>query len=285
MDEVYAGIVEDLVAAAAVTATVLYAVPGSPLVAERTVELLRADPRVEVEVRAGAVLPRSGLGPPRRRPARRGVRLVDGDGFAAEAAGDRPAAGRPVRQPQVLVRDQAGARRRPAAVRCCTTSACPTSRSIEVAWAELDRRFEPDHLTCPVDPRARAAGGSELVALDELVRTLRERCPWDRAPDPPVARPPPPRGDLRGARRHRRARRRASDAHLEEELGDLLFQVVFHAMLAAEAGSSPSPMWPGHPRQAGPPPPARLRRRRAARPRPSPNWEADQAGREGPRRA
>jgi tetrapyrrole methylase family protein/MazG family protein len=46
LDDVYAGIVDALAEAAAEHGTVLYAVPGSPLVAERTVELLRADDRV-----------------------------------------------------------------------------------------------------------------------------------------------------------------------------------------------------------------------------------------------
>src|SRR5690606_7056717 len=49
-EEVYAGIVEDLVAAARAHGEVLYAVPGSPVVAERSVELLLADERVAVEV-------------------------------------------------------------------------------------------------------------------------------------------------------------------------------------------------------------------------------------------
>ncbi|MDX6410455.1 MAG: tetrapyrrole methylase family protein / MazG family protein, partial [Gaiellaceae bacterium] len=50
LDDVYAGIVDALVEAAAEHGTVLYAVPGSPLVAERTVELLRADGRVAVRL-------------------------------------------------------------------------------------------------------------------------------------------------------------------------------------------------------------------------------------------
>src|SRR3546814_1627997 len=40
-DEVYASIVEAVVAAAEADGDVLYAVPGSPVVAERTVELLQ----------------------------------------------------------------------------------------------------------------------------------------------------------------------------------------------------------------------------------------------------
>ena len=51
-DEVYRTIVDELVdaagTAAAAGASVLYAVPGSPVVAEHTVELLLVDPRVEV---------------------------------------------------------------------------------------------------------------------------------------------------------------------------------------------------------------------------------------------
>lgn len=50
LDSVYAGIVDALVEAAADYGEVLYAVPGSPLVAERSVELLCADARVATEV-------------------------------------------------------------------------------------------------------------------------------------------------------------------------------------------------------------------------------------------
>ena len=87
MDAVYRGIVDDLVAAAAEHGEVLYAVPGSPSVAERTVELLRADDRVEVEVLASVSFldlawDRLGVD-----PVAAGVRLVDGHDFAVAAAG------------------------------------------------------------------------------------------------------------------------------------------------------------------------------------------------------
>src|SRR5256885_16174747 len=49
IEEVYAEIVGALAEAAANAGEVLYAVPGSPLVAERSVELLLADERVDVE--------------------------------------------------------------------------------------------------------------------------------------------------------------------------------------------------------------------------------------------
>ena len=49
-DDVYATIVDRLAAAAAEHGHVLYAVPGSPLVLERTVRRLRADERVRCDV-------------------------------------------------------------------------------------------------------------------------------------------------------------------------------------------------------------------------------------------
>jgi tetrapyrrole methylase family protein/MazG family protein len=49
-DDVYATILERLVNAAAEAGDVLYAVPGSPLVLERTVHLLRTDPRITCRV-------------------------------------------------------------------------------------------------------------------------------------------------------------------------------------------------------------------------------------------
>ena len=87
--DVYAAIVEALVAAAVQHGEVLYAVPGSPLVAEHTVELLRADARVDVEVRPALSfldLAWNRLGVD---PVESGVRLIDGQRFATEAAGER----------------------------------------------------------------------------------------------------------------------------------------------------------------------------------------------------
>ena len=90
-DEVYAGIAEALVAAAVAAAPepVVYAVPGSPLVAERSVELLRADGRVEITIVPALSfldLAWAALG---IDPLAEGVRLVDAADFSAVAAGGR----------------------------------------------------------------------------------------------------------------------------------------------------------------------------------------------------
>jgi MazG family protein len=97
---------------------------------------------------------------------------------------------------------------------------------------------------------------AELVRLDELVHVLREQCPWDReqthgslarhlleesyetleAIDAlSVVDGAGEEEDGTGAAEPGGAEELAI-AHLEEELGDLLFQVYFHAVLAAEEG-------------------------------------------------
>ena len=103
---------------------------------------------------------------------------------------------------------------------------------------ELDR-VVPDHLTCVYLPALRAPVGRELAALESVVAELRERCPWDRKQThhsltrhlieecyetieaiDHLGDPPDP----------------GASAALEEELGDVLCQVMFHAQLAKEEG-------------------------------------------------
>ena len=89
-EEVYRAIVDRLVAEArAGVGDVLYAVPGSPLVAERTVELLRAVPDLDLEVLVGLSFADLAWDRVGVDPLTAGVRLVDGRGFAIDAAGER----------------------------------------------------------------------------------------------------------------------------------------------------------------------------------------------------
>jgi tetrapyrrole methylase family protein/MazG family protein len=221
---------------------VVYAVPGSPLVAERTVVLLQE--RAATGVIDLAVLPalsfaelvwaRLGVD-----PLAAGVRLVDGHRFAVEAAGERgpllvgQCDRRDVLSDIKLDLDLDGP-----PVTVVQRLGLPDEVVFEVAREDLDRSFEPDHLTSLYLSSGAPAVASEVARFDELVHHLRLHCPWDReqthqsltrhlleetyevleaiaALDP--AEP-------------------ASYGHLEEELGDLLFQVVFHATLAAEEG-------------------------------------------------
>jgi len=240
MGEVYSSIVEALIAAAGEAhergEAVLYAVPGSPLVAERTVAMLRDDARVSVEIIPSLSFvdlawERLGVD-----PMAAGVRLVDGHRFAVDAAGsvgpflvgqcDTKMALSDIKLcvddgPQVTVMARLG---------------LADEKVFKVEWSDLDRSFEADHLTCLWIPRLASPVAGELTRFVELVRVLRERCPWDR------------RQTHSSLRRHLVEETyelvEAIDAletpdgyeHLKEELGDVLFQVAFHANLAAEAG-------------------------------------------------
>jgi tetrapyrrole methylase family protein/MazG family protein len=250
MDEVYATIVARLVEAAGREGTVAYAVPGSPLVAERTVELLRSEPGIELDVRASLSfldLAWARLGVD---PLAAGVRLVDGHRFAVEAAGQTgPLLVAQADSARVLSAIKLAAEDGPEVV-VLQRLGLPDEAVTTVAWADLDRVVVADHLTSVWIPGLGAPVAAELVGLDELVRTLRERCPWDRAQT------------HRSLTRHlleetyevleaidelsptasvntgdaEEAEADAGYEHLEEELGDLLFQVFLHAALAAEEG-------------------------------------------------
>jgi tetrapyrrole methylase family protein/MazG family protein len=108
----------------------------------------------------------------------------------------------------------------------------PDEAVTTVAWPDLDRAVTPDHLTCLWIPALAEPVGAELARFVELVRTLRARCPWDQ------------QQTHRSLTRHLleetyevlEAIDELDYDHLEEELGDLLFQVAFHATLAAEEG-------------------------------------------------
>jgi len=240
-DDVYAAIVEDLVAAASRHGEVAYAVPGSPHVLERAVAALLADERVEVEVVPGMSFLDLAWGHLGVDPVEVGVRLVDGHRFAVDAAGATGAllvahchANHVLSDLKLAYEED-----EPEVAVILQRLGLPDQRVVEVPWAELDRAVEADHLTSVFVPEVRVPVAGELVRFAELVRTLRERCPWDReqthasltryvveetyevveaieAYDPDTG---------------------AGVEDLEEELGDLLFQVVFHATIAAESGA------------------------------------------------
>ncbi len=198
----------ELVAAAEAAApeTVVYAVPGSPLVAERTVELLRARRRVEVTIVPALSfldLAWSALGdrPARRRgPARRrdGVRgdgrrraraVPGGPVLVAPSCSRRSSWRSPTIARMASPRPGAAAPPRPRTTRWWST----------VDWWELDRTIEPDHLTSLYVPRVGGPGGHRRRRRGGAPgraggHAARSECPWDRAQDPRVAHAAPARG-------------------------------------------------------------------------------------------
>ncbi|MEO6988448.1 MAG: MazG family protein [Aquihabitans sp.] len=247
-DDVYGSIVDDLLAAATEHGEILYAVPGSPRVLERTVDLLaQAEVKglVDLEVHAGLSFVdlawvRLGID-----PFEDGVRLIDAHQFDTAAAGERGPLlvahchNRRVLSDVKLAVDDAPTE--PVVV--LQRLGLPDESVTTVAWEDLDRSFEPDHLTSIFVPTLASPVAAEMQAFVALVATLRAECPWDAEQTHRTLT----RHLLEETYEVLEALDEVGDggpdtdadhySHLEEELGDLLFQIVFHTTLATEAGA------------------------------------------------
>jgi tetrapyrrole methylase family protein/MazG family protein len=247
-DDVYRRIVEDLCAAAAEHGEVLYAVPGSPRVLERTVDWLveAADAgRVEVEVLAAMSFVdlawvRLGID-----PFEDGVRLIDAHRFATAAAGERgPLLVAHCHNQRVLSDVKLAVEDPPTEpVVVLQRLGLPDESVTTVDWADLDRDVEADHLTSIFVPRLGAPVAGEVAAFVDLVATLRAECPWDAEQTHAtlarhlVEETYEVLDALDGVGDGGPDTDADAYADLEEELGDLLFQIVFHTTLATEAGA------------------------------------------------
>ncbi len=255
---------------------VCYAVPGSPLVAERTVVSLRARADLDVEVVPALsfldlVWERLGVD-----PVASSVRIVDAASFVVDAAGqpgpfvvaqchDRFV----LSQVKLAVDEWSGsAGVDPPDAVVLYHLGLPDEQVLAVSWHEIDQVVGPDHLTALWVPPWSSTVAVESARMEELVRVLRERCPWDRrqthaslAPNlleetyevleaitELDAEPDGADADAVGVGVDAEPDGADADAvgvvaepggavdHLLEELGDVAFQVYFHARLAAESG-------------------------------------------------
>ncbi len=248
----YGAIADELVllAGADPAGTVVYAVPGSPSVAERTVTLLAERDDVDlivVPALSFVDLACAALG---IDPVAVGLRLGDALDLPERLRGPGPlllaqAHSQAVLADVALHVDTELAATVPRAV-VLHHLGLDDERVVELALEDLGGFAEADHLTSVFLPELRTAG----IAIEELVdlmATLRARCPWDRVQT---------HGSLArylqeeayesldaievlaaslDAQRAEPAVEGAA-AHAAEELGDLLFQIVFHAHLATEEG-------------------------------------------------
>ncbi len=249
LDTVYAAIAARVVEAAHEHGEVAYAVPGSPSVAERTVLLLRGV-GIDIEIVPGLSFAdiawnRLGIDP------MTGARVIDARTFTVDSAGfsgpmllaqcdtrfvlsDVKLALLEVLPPEheVVVLQGLG---------------LPEEKLVTVELAQLDQAVEPDHLTSVFVDTGDVSVAGELARLFALTERLRGPggCPWDAAQTHHSLRrhvieeayevtaaidelpADAPAGDIPTG---------AYDG-LEDELGDLLFQVMIHSVLASEAGA------------------------------------------------
>ena len=239
-DDVYRQITDEIVAAATAHQEILYAVPGSPLVLERTVRHLRADDRVRCVVLPALsfldlAYDRLGID-----PVDVGLRLVDGHDFATAAAGERGPllvahchADWVLSDIKLAVEDATGDE----PVVILQRLGCPDEATVHTTWAELDRTVMADHLTSVYIPSLLEPVGSELVRFHGLIRRLRTECPWDREQthDSLARYAVEETYELVEAIAGLGADG-VGDDELVGELGDVLLQVVLHAAIAEEEG-------------------------------------------------
>jgi tetrapyrrole methylase family protein/MazG family protein len=234
IEEVYATIAERLIAAATQHGEVVYLVPGSPLIAESAVVLLRSDDRVQVDIRPSLsfldlVWQRLGIDPLAVSP-----RLVDGYRFVEEAAGQRGPLLVGQCDNKMVLSDikLAFEENEPKEAVVLQRLGLPDENVQTIPWEDLDRSFEPDHLTSVWIPEVAAPVGAELARVEEVARRLRADCPWDAEQTHASLA----KYAIEETYELIEAIENADDEHLIEELGDVLFQVFAHSAIAAEEG-------------------------------------------------
>lgn len=245
--DVYLEIADTLIGEAA-TEDLVYAVPGSPLVLEHTVELLRqaaASRRVEIELLPAMSFLDVAWSRLEVDPVEAGVRLVDGHAFATAAAGQTgPLLVAHCHAAHVLSDIKLAVDDPPSTVVVLQRLGLSDEALFEVEWADLDREVDADHLTSIYIPEMAEPVAAEFARFDELVRVLREQCPWDSEQTHASLRRHlleethetlealDARSGIEDSELHG-----VLDDHLAEELGDLLYQIFFHARVGAERGA------------------------------------------------
>ena len=240
------GAIVDRVLAMAATGRVVYAVPGSPLYGERSVAMLRArgrEPGRPVEVLRAPSFLDEVFAALETDPTERGFTVLDGRDLPDPLVLHLPTVVFQV-DTEMVLDDVLGRFRR----------TLPAETPITV----LSDLATPDATvaTYPIgDVPADVAGlrtslfldppGTGLVGAIKAMRRLRVECPWDRRQThesltpfaveetfellDAIGRLPPGSPDVDPDY--------VAYTDVEEELGDLLLQVIFHSNLASEVGA------------------------------------------------
>ena len=240
-DDVYLAIAARLVSAAHQHSEVLYAVPGSPLVLEQAVQHLLNDKTVEVVLVPAMSFLDVAWNELKIDPINAGVRMIDGHSFAELSAGERGP----------LLVAQCHAQWVLSNIKLAHESATgdepvvilhhlglADQKIIHTTWQNLDREIEPDHLTTLYIPKLAEPVAAEMARLHVLARTLREQCPWDREQthESLVRYLIEETYEVVEAINQLDVDDPSTDDALIEELGDLLYQVEFHATIAEQQG-------------------------------------------------
>ncbi len=240
----YPKIVDNLVELASTSPNgeVVYAVPGSPMVAERTVELLRLRSDVEVICEPAISVIDVACARLGKDPMALGLRVVDALGSVEPFRGPGPLLILQTYAPEILA-SVADRLPRETVVTVLHHVGLDDEVIKELPAMELVSFDSADHLTSLWVEGLRTAGES-MDDLVDFMRRLRAECPWDQEQThASLTRHLLEEAyeTLDALETFVRVESEVGDhsvavAHVEEELGDLLFQIVFHAELGDEEG-------------------------------------------------
>ena len=240
-DSIYAAIAADVLERAQQGLDVVFAVPGSPVVAEKTVGLIRSGAKqrqVPLRVLPGMsffelLCNRLGIDP------QQGITIVDAQ--EVETLPSNLSTGLVVTQvfsPYIASELKLSLMERlqdEAPVTVARHLGLPDESVQSIPLFELDRQAGFDHLTSVYVPPCSPM--QETFSLDPLVEVMArlrspEGCPWDNEQTHSTLR----RYIVEEVYEVLEAIDEKDPAHLCEELGDLLLQIVFHARMAEESG-------------------------------------------------
>lgn len=247
IEDVYEEITSVLLSAVHEYGDIVYAVPGSPLVAERTVVLLRelANNTNDVDVRIvpamsflDLVWNAIGIDPLEVQP-----RIVDGHRFATDAVGEHgPLLVAQCDSSYVLseikLAFEDDAKNEPPDVIVMQRLGLDDQNVRVIPLHQLDRTVKPDHLTTLWFDRLPQPVAPALARVAEVARRLRQDCPWDAEQTHLSLRKHAIEEvyELADAIHAAEANDASAEEHLIEELGDVFFQVFAHAAIAEEQG-------------------------------------------------
>ena len=240
-DSIYAAIAAAVLERAAGGENVVFAVPGSPMVAEKTVGLIRtgaAERKIPLSILPGMsffelLCNRIGVDP------QQGLTLVD----AQETGALPPDLATGLVITQVFNRHVASELKLSLMERCgdeqeivlASRLGMPDELVISLPLFELDRQNSFDHLTSVyVPPCALRQQPFDMAPVVDVMARLRSPggCPWDIEQTHESLR----RYIVEEVYEVLEAIDEKDPGHLCEELGDLLLQIVFHARMAEESG-------------------------------------------------
>lgn len=240
-EALYEEIADDIIARASAGRDIVYAVPGSPLVAERTVVIIR-EKLTETEDPELKIIP--GMSFVEVMYSRLGIDPIDGLTIVDAMDLSRL----PVEWPTGLIVTQIYDGRTASEAKLALIELLPDDYEVvythnlgladesvrSIPLFELDRQPDTDHLTSLYVPPLKKPVTFELNPLIDVMKTLRSPggCPWDIVQTHESLR----RNLIEECYEVIEAIEAKDSKGLCEELGDLLMQIVFHARMAEEAG-------------------------------------------------